>query len=54
MVFVKKMTFFQVLFLCNMDRKKIIGEVVKRKCNLFRLEQYRFERALKFAFFQGG
>ena len=31
MVFVNKITFFQRLFSCNMDREKVIGEVVGRK-----------------------
>ena len=26
MVFFKKLTFLQLLFLCNMDREKVIGE----------------------------
>ena len=43
--FFKKLTFLQLLFLCNMDREKVIGEGLERK---------RFKRALKFAFFQRG
>ena len=31
MVFVKKLTFLQLLFLCNMGREKIVGEVLERK-----------------------
>ena len=54
MIFVYKMTFFQLLFSCNVDREKVIGEVVGRNLRLFRLEQYRFQRAPKFAFFQRG
>ena len=45
MVFFKKLTFLQLLFLCNMDREKVIGEGLERK---------RFKRALKFAFFERG
>ena len=39
----KKLTFFQLLFLCNMDREKLIGQVLERKSSLFRLEQYLFK-----------
>ena len=45
MVFLKKLTFLQLLFLCKMDREKVIGEGLERK---------RFKRAPKFAFFQMG
>lgn len=45
----KKLTFFQLLFLCNMDREKLIGQVLERKSSLFRLEQYLFKWAPKFS-----
>ena len=31
MIFVKKLTILQLLFLCKMDREKVFGEVLERK-----------------------
>ena len=30
----KKLTFFQLLFICKMHREKVFGEVLERKCSL--------------------